>query len=898
MSALFDDRDADALERRLAMLALASSVPGLEPATWHDLLFDADDRIADTGRPDQAFLRALAELDSGVGAHLDTLPDRLRGQWLRDVLGITPLGEVADVVPVAFTADPARRPNGIPAQTEVRAKDGNGRERRYRTSAPLTVHGTEVTAVRAYRAVRDPGGAVRDASAEWTDRTTPFAPFAVPPADDTPRAPHRCRMTSPVLALSGRGQVQKVGVTFAGLAPALLDGARWWHSTPQGPREVTSAVPTLSGLDLTVAGVCAPDPASGEELPWLEVALPPDAGVLDGDALSATFAGVLITVRVEKLPADAAFAGDARLDIEKEFQPFGPVPRRGDVFQVASEEAFAKPLGRLGVALTPAPRPRPILDLDLSAVLDDLTRRGTSSSQIGLVTMRPVLAWQRRVGDRWDTFAEGGSWPVSRPEGAVPGADAFSPFSEPSSQGGRPGRALRVLLSGGDLGWEAYRTRLAQFAADVANGNDHVSAADLTPPDPPALVGVTLTYQTLPTRPVRVTATDGWALRSWTSGTFPVFTAPVDLGPDLADGGTIDLGLGLPDTALGSTVSLYFELESADVGARPGASSWSVRARDGWRKVAVDDGTHGLRQSGLLHVVAPVDWQWGSADSGDVTGSARWLRLSSSEPGRLGALLAVVPDVAEAVQQGRPDLVTPAVPLAPGDVKGLVGSIVGIKKLTNRPGRRGRDAESQQDADYLRRGSGYHRHRDRAAQAWDYEELARLEVPDLAAVRCLPHTCAVGGTRPGSVALVVVPAGSQPMPVPTVALAERIESALRPRMPITARLAVLSPAYHAVSVTAELLLAPRVPALVGKQTVLGRLEAWLHPATARPVRFGRPLFASEVVTFLESLDLVDRVTSFALDDDAGPAPDPVVPDRVWGLVASSGSHSITVGEQL
>lgn len=117
-------------------------------------------------------------------------------------------------------------------------------------------------------------------------------------------------------------------------------------------------------------------------------------------------------------------------------------------------------------------------------------------------------------------------------------------------------------------------------------------------------------------------------------------------------------------------------------------------------------------------------------------------------------------------------------------------------------------------------------------------------------------------------------------------------------MPVTAKLTLLSPAYHPVSVTADVVLAPRIPALVGKQVVLDRLEAWLHPAKARPVRFGRPLFTSQVVAFLESLDVVDRVSSFALNDDSGPAPDPIVPEQAWGLVASSGSHAVTVREQL
>jgi hypothetical protein len=314
----------------------------------------------------------------------------------------------------------------------------------------------------------------------------------------------------------------------------------------------------------------------------------------------------------------------------------------------------------------------------------------------------------------------------------------------------------------------------------------------------------------------------------------------------------------------------------------------------GWRAATVSDGTHGLRQSGLLHIVASQDWVRGSAAAGDPDGTARWLRLSSTEPGRLGALLAVLPDAVEAAQLPRPDLVAPGEALLPGQVKGLISTVPGIKNVVNLAGRRGRDAEPTDE--YLRSGSGYHRHRDRAAEAWDYEELARLAVPDLAATRCLPHTCPNGGLRPGDVALVVVPAGNEPMPVPTVAMAERIESALRPRMPLTAALHVLAPAYRPVSVSAHLVLARGVPALVGRQRVLDLLEAWLHPTRTQPLRFGRTLFASEVVAFLESLDVVDRVASFALADADGVVSDPVEVDPDYGLVASSGAHALTVEE--
>lgn len=908
---LFDPRDASAIVARLATLARNRPVPRTasdEPTdpviSWHDLLFDGD-RLSDPGRLDQALLAAVAELDAGLGEHLNALPSRLRAQWLQRVLGIPPDTAEADVVPLAFTAVPGRTPVVLPVDSEVRAKDGAGRDRRYLTTEPLTVHGVTLSAVRAYRAVREGSGAIADHVESWSDREQAFAPFATVPGTGA-LAPHVCRFADPVLAVSGTGTQTTVTVRLEDADARLLAGAQWFHSTSAGPRPAVRTAPGSapgSTVQLTLTEACVPDPASGEALPWLQVVLPPEAATLDPDALSVTFGDVGLTVRVTGLPADAAYAGDGKLDTGKEFQPFGPVPRRGDAFCVRSQEAFAKPLARLGIELGVPPD---TADDDGDWVVHPqgirvlLDRDSLKLAFPGSTTSLATVTWQHRVEGAWQPITTTGNRVESLPERNVTTALPAVGFSEESTQGGKTGRAIRAVLAGGDLGWSAFQTRLAEFAAKAVN-KQPVTADELLAPEPPTLPVLRITYETARVRPERVTTTDGWSWRRWAPGIgepLAPFRVPAPLagGPTAADAATLDFGLVVPDSALGASVSLYLDVDSADVGAAAGSNAWQVATASGWQPATVSDGTRGLRQSGLLHLVAPLDWALGSADSGDPDGPTRWLRLTSTEPGRLGALLAVVPDAVEAVQVGRPELVDPAVSLLPGQVKGLLGTVPGVKKVANLRGRRGRGAELPEE--YLRRGSGCHRHRDRAAEAWDYEELARLAAPELAAVRCLPHTGPEGGLRPGEVSLVVVPAGTEPMPLPTVALAERIESALRSRMPLTARVTVVAATYRPVTVAAHVLLVPGTPALVGRESIIGSLEAWLHPARSVPVRFGRPLFASEVVAFLESMAVVDRVASFSLTDVDGVAADPFVVDAGRGLVASSGNHALTVEEAL
>lgn len=902
---------------RLAMLARARRVPGTT-ASWHDLLFDGA-RLRDPSRPDQALLLAVAELEARLGRHLDELPARMRTAWLERVLGIPREPAEPDVVPLVFTARPGGGPVVVAAGTEVRAKDAAGADRRYRTTEPLTVHGFTVTAVRAYRASRDETGAVADHAAAWTDRTVPFAPFAAPPGP--PLAPHRFRLADPVFATGGHA-AHAFATIYPGGDARPLTHARWFQSTAAGPRPVASVqlgYHDSTAVEVRLDGPCEPDPASGEPLPWLEMRLRDDTPALDAQALAAAVTTLRLRFTADGVPPDEAYTDDAKLDLAKEFQPFGPAPARGDAFYVRSAEAFSKPLSEVAVTLLrpdPPSQPKRIrdhgglanaaldrLDMDyqqwMDTALADLRRqpvsRGLSDAELDAVAAdlgrTATITWQYRDAGSWQRIADTGHRVDSTERTGVP---TQRPFSAASTQGGTAGHAIRAVLLGGDLGWAAYRDRVAAFAAAAAN-HSPVQSDDLVPPAPVRLAGVRLYYRTALVRPARITATDGWAWREAVDDApFTAFQVPVAFPPGTgeADGATLDLGLALPDSALGATVSLHLAVEPADVGATAGTSVWEVATPAGWRAAAVADGTHGLRQSGLLHVVAPPDWQRGAAGAGDPGGTSRWLRLSSTEPGRLGALLAVTPDVVTAAQTGRPDPVDPAAPLRPGDVKGLVGTVAGVKKVVNLTGSRGRGAEG--DAEYRRRASGYHRHRDRVAAAWDYEEHARLVAPEVAAVRCLPHTCPDGGVRPGSLVLVVVPDGDEPMPVPTVALAERIESALRPRMPLTAHVAVVAPAYRPVTVTARVVLAPGIPSLPGRAAIHDGLEAFLHPARRLPVRFGRPLFASEVVAFLESLPVVDRVATFRL---AGGA-DPVVVDPARGLVASSGAHDLTVEETL
>ena len=240
---------------------------------------------------------------------------------------------------------------------------------------------------------------------------------------------------------------------------------------------------------------------------------------------------------------------------------------------------------------------------------------------------------------------------------------------------------------------------------------------------------------------------------------------------------------------------------------------------------------------------------------------------------------------------------SPATALPPGTIKGALTPIRGVKKVTNPASVRGRGPEA--DPAYLARASARTRHRNRALAPWDYEQHVALAFPEIAAVLCLPHTDRDGGHAPGVVGLVVVPdRPDDPAPKPSVSLIGRIDDVLTPLSPVGARVAVLCPRYAAVSVAATIRLRRGVAALTGQEEIRAAIEGALHPTATGAPRWGRSLYASSLVAFLEQQPSVDVVTAFELRDADGAVVEVVEVDPCRGLTCSTGAHALTCEEQL
>lgn len=893
-----DGRNVETFRSDLRDAAMQASLrlPDGEVRSWVDLLFRGGD-FQDPSEPSQALLAANLELREGLARHLSGLPEQALLHWLETILKIPRLPAVPDRTVVSATADPSLVPIVVPIGTALRGgKDVFGNERRYRTTDTLTVHGAELIGLRSYEI-----SGTRDATSRSEDPDTTLTPH---PGSEP--APHTCRFYTEIVRFSGGSLRARLG--FDGGDPRRLEGAVWRHSSSTGPREAIVTSATATGITLLLMDECQSDVEG--ELPWLEVGFP--VGTTPTDFRPEWFdfgfngATAEVVQRTGVVP-DAAYYNDGLVDVTKEFQPYGPTARRGDAFYVRSDEVFSKPVSELRVELSllssggsggggglqPVAWGGPVQNWFLLSHMESLPLLGELVG--GAPT--PRIEWQRRTTNDWDDFASTSnslrSFTTPTP------ASGNDPLSRPFTLGGGTGHFIRGFLAEGDFGWVRYQERIAAFAAAAANGSPTVSAGDLVPPDPPVVSRLTLDYETRAVPVDRVVSSDAWSEREWSgSGRFYAFSIPIEVTSD-RKGGMVAFGLRLGAASAGSSVSVYFDVDSAAACEASGVpdARWEYWSPEGWAALDVADATLGLRQSGLLRFVAPSGW----VEGGVLGAEGKWVRVSTHAPSRLGSVRGVVVDAVEARYERRSTVdpltdTTPETPLAEGDLKGVVQPIAGIKKLANLAGTRGKAPEK--DPAYLRRAVGVVRHRNRSIQAWDYEEQIMVNSPELHAVRCLPHTGPDGASAPGWVGLVVVPAGSEPMPLPTVRLVDQIRGRLARQLPLHARPAVLCPLYAPVTVEVELTLLPGVGALTGKNAVTEAIETWLHPTTHAPPRFGEGLFASSVVAHIESLPVVDYVSHFVLRGPDGAAVEHVAVDPCRGLVASSGAHTVRALETL
>lgn len=263
---------------------------------------------------------------------------------------------------------------------------------------------------------------------------------------------------------------------------------------------------------------------------------------------------------------DAAFADAMRLDVSKEFYPFGQQPAKFNVFYLSSAEVFQRGGAKVHIDI-------------------ELLEKGVSLDS----NTQPTMMWE---------FYGNGGWQKLGVEPSVNGVAAYKfdsdqpklqriSFNCPtdwqeSELNGTKNRWLRIRITSGGFKDATSLPVVSKLT---------LSYTYLTDPEPLDHCLTRNEFQVEDhTEDVR-----------WPDRSFDPFWPVPDERPALHFGFDQRLPAGL--------VSLYAQVPGAEEFA-PGTASaftWEYLSRSGWLQLGVRDETYGLRQSGMVQFIGPPD---------------------------------------------------------------------------------------------------------------------------------------------------------------------------------------------------------------------------------------------------------------------------------------------------
>ncbi len=351
--------------------------------------------------------------------------------------------------------------------------------------------------------------------------------------------------------------------------------------------------------------------------------------------------------------------------------------------------------------------------------------------------------------------------------------------------------------------------------------------------------------------------------------------------------------IGIANATALQTLSLLFEF--ADGTAKDEDSDdtpeihWSYLTNNEWRpfphESIMSDGTYGFQTTGIVEIEIPSDF---TTTDTIVSGGYCWIMASVSKG--TDTIPQLIDIVAQAVEvefedngnaQSHFDAALPA-----GSITKLVSPISQISKITQ-PFESFDGKHEEIGSEFYTRVSERLRHKDRAITPWDYEHLVLDRFPSIYRVKCITHTdpdclcrthvdktgCCGSQVAPGHVLMVPISdfknrtSGDRLQPKTSRKVMLEIEEYLEERTSPFVHVHVKNPVYE------QILVAFRVQFNSGvdrgyylkalNQEIIEYLTPWAFDEQA-DVGFGRKVYASNIIRFIEGRWYVDFITDFTM----------------------------------
>jgi hypothetical protein len=448
---------------------------------------------------------------------------------------------------------------------------------------------------------------------------------------------------------------------------------------------------------------------------------------------------------------------------------------------------------------------------------------------------------------------------------------------------------LRLKLNK-DFGQSEYP---GLFASAVANNSDPDNATALVPKPPyiPEIAKITLSYEAgtpfveptastkilFESREIRLFHLDAFGQReehTYIKNKVEAEDKSITLLPQREIEG--QLLLGFTGLTSGESISLLFQVKNgtADPNTSRRDIKWSYLSSNHWMEFKDEeilmDTTEGFLTSGIVRLLIPR-----SANDSNTLLEPNfiWLRARVDEKTKATCRLVSIHPNAVPVSLTNPTVATHLGSGLPAEsIVSSSTSLRGVKEVTQPYPSTGGSTE-EEDPAFRTRVSELLRHRGRASSAWDYEHLVLQAFPNIFKAQTLNHTDRNLNRAPGHVTLVVLPdsssteSASSLTPQVDTATLSQINDFLNTISSDFVTAEAINPAFESIHLRFKVAFHPGHPYNSYREILRQDLQNHLAPwttTTSTTIDFGRHLYRSALIAFIDSLPYVDFLTDLEL----------------------------------
>ena len=376
-----------------------------------------------------------------------------------------------------------------------------------------------------------------------------------------------------------------------------------------------------------------------------------------------------------------------------------------------------------------------------------------------------------------------------------------------------------------------------------------------------------------------------------------------------------DLFIGLTGIKQGQTVSLLFEIaeETAAQSQEEAKISWHYLSNNEIKKIdpeKVTDTTLNFLQTGIVQLMLPDD----ATNNNTLVGCEKTFWLIARCDNNYEVVANIKDIKTNAVSAFRVldnDNSETKVSAAPGTIENVFPKTANIKTAEqSSPSRNGRETEN--DNHYFWRSSQLLRHKQRAINQWDFEQIVLEKFPGVYKVKCLNHakyneTIEKIGARPAHTLISLLPNykvnPSNPNFQPAISISKLVEikTHLTRKTSVFNQLQVVNTSWDAIKIEVNAMLNKEILDIpFYRQQMDADLKKFISPWAfdqQTPRLFNRQkLFMAELIDFIDELPYINHISSLKIFKNDIEQFDEVAPSTEIHLLTSAAEHVINVVE--